>query len=515
MVSDVLVIGSGISGITFSIKLALINSNIKITLISKSNIMETNTRYAQGGIAVVSNFKKDSFKKHIDDTLKAGAGECNKKVVDFVIKEGSERIRELILWGTKFDTHNNKLDLAREGGHSENRILHHKDQTGEEIQKKLIEKVKSFKNIEIFENHTLVDLITDHHTKTNYNKCYGAYVISKEKEEIIKIAAKVTVLSTGGAGNIYSHSTNPSIATGDGLGAAYRAKIFMENLPFVQFHPTALYHKINDKTFLISEAVRGAGAFLRNSKGELFMKKYDSRGELAPRDIVARAIQMEMHNLNSKYVYLDGSSIERKKWKKYFPKIYSNCLSVGIKLPSDMIPIVPAAHYFCGGIKVNENGESSLKSLYAIGECSSTGLHGANRLASNSLLESLVFSHRAAVDVSKFISSNNSLAFNVPSWKGEKFVSSEIIKEEKILRKELQKTMNNKVGIFKFNGGLNEAENIVFNIYNKVTRLYNKNKLTQSLSELRNMVSISYLLIKQAQKIKINKGVFYNIDNEK
>ena len=340
-------------------------------------------------------------------------------------------------------------------------------------------------------------------------------MISKEKEEIIKIAAKVTVLSTGGAGNIYSHSTNPSIATGDGLGAAYRAKIFMENLPFVQFHPTALYHKINDKTFLISEAVRGAGAFLRNSKGELFMKKYDSRGELAPRDIVARAIQMEMHNLNSKYVYLDGSSIERKKWKKYFPKIYSNCLSVGIKLPSDMIPIVPAAHYFCGGIKVNENGESSLKSLYAIGECSSTGLHGANRLASNSLLESLVFSHRAAVDVSKFISSNNSLAFNVPSWKGEKFVSSEIIKEEKILRKELQKTMNNKVGIFKFNEGLNEAENIILNIYNQITRLYNKNKLTQSLSELRNMVSISYLLIKQAQKIKINKGVFYNIDNEK
>ena len=513
MVSDVLVIGSGISGITFSIKLALINPKTNITIISKSNLMETNTRYAQGGIAVVSNFKKDSFKKHIDDTIKAGAGECDENVVDFVIKEGSERIRELILWGTKFDTYNNKLDLAREGGHSENRILHHKDQTGEEIQKKLIEKVKSFKNIKIFENHTLVDLITDHHTKTNYGKCYGAYVISKEKEEIIKIAAKITVLSTGGAGSIYSHSTNPSIATGDGLGAAYRAKIFMENLPFVQFHPTALYHKINDKTFLISEAVRGAGALLRNLKGELFMKKYDSRGELAPRDIVSRAIHMEMHNQNSKYVYLDCSLIKVKKWKKYFPKIYSNCLSVGVKLPLDMIPIVPAAHYFCGGIKVNENGESSLKSLYAIGECSSTGLHGANRLASNSLLESLVFSHRAAVDVSKFISLNSSSQVNVPNWKGEKFVRSEIIKEEKVLRKELQKTMNNKVGIFKFNEGLSKAESVILNIYNQVTSLYNKNKLTQNLSELRNMVSISYLLVMQAQQIKINITIIFFKNN--
>jgi len=515
MVSDVLVIGSGISGITFSVKLALINPKINIILISKSNLMETNTRYAQGGIAVVSNFKKDSFKKHIEDTLKAGAGECNENVVDFVIKEGKERIRELISWGTKFDTFENKLDLAREGGHSENRILHHKDQTGEEIQKKLIEKVKSFNNIEIFENHTLVDLITDHHTKTKHNKCYGAYVISKEKEEIIKISAKVTVLSTGGAGSIYSHSTNPSIATGDGLGAAYRAKIFMENLPFVQFHPTALFYKINDKTFLISEALRGAGALLRNLKGEMFMKKYDSRGELAPRDIVARAIQMEMHNENNKYVYLDCSSIEIKKWKKYFPKIYSNCLSVGIKLPSDMIPIVPAAHYFCGGIKVNENGESSLKSLYAIGECSSTGLHGANRLASNSLLESLVFSHRAAVDASKILALKNNFEIKAPNWKGEKSVSTEIIKEEKFLRKELQKTMNEKVGIFKFNKGLYEAENKILNIYKQVTLLYNKNKLTQNLSELRNMVSISYLLIKQAQNIKFNKGVFYNIDNEK
>lgn len=245
------------------------------------------------------------------------------------------------------------------------------------------------------------------------------------------------------------------------------------------------------------------------------MKKYDSRGELAPRDIVSRAIHMEMHNQNSKYVYLDCSLIKAKKWKKYFPKIYSNCLSVGVKLPLDMIPIVPAAHYFCGGIKVNENGESSLKSLYAIGECSSTGLHGANRLASNSLLESLVFSHRAAVDVSKFISLNSSSQVNVPNWKGEKFVRSEIIKEEKVLRKELQKTMNNKVGIFKFNEGLYKAESVILNIYNQVTSLYNKNKLTQNLSELRNMVSISYLLVKQAQQIKINKGVFYNIDNEK
>ena len=518
MISDVLVIGSGISGIAFSIKLALINPKAKIIIISKSNLMETNTRYAQGGIAVVSNFKKDSFKKHINDTLLAGAGECNENVVDFVVREGRERINELISWGAKFDKYQNKLDLIKEGGHSENRILHYKDQTGEEIQKKLLNRVKSFNNIKIFKNHTLVDLITDHHTKTNYKKCYGAYVVSKEKEEIIKITAKVTVLSTGGAGSIYLHSTNPSIATGDGLGAAYRAKIFMENLPFVQFHPTALFHKINNKTFLISEAVRGSGALLRNLSGNLFMKKYDSRGELAPRDIVARAIQMEMHKKDDKYAFLDCRSIDLKKWKKYFPKIYNNCLSVGVKLPLDMIPIVPAAHYFCGGIKVNQNGESSLKSLYAIGECSSTGLHGANRLASNSLLESLVFSHRAAVDVLKALSLydiNDSFFEKVPDWKGEKFVNNEIIKEENILREKLQKTMSENVGIFKFNKGLDQAEKEILNIYRQITFIYNQNKLTHNLSELRNMISISYLLIKQAQQIKVNKGVFYNFDNEK
>ncbi len=518
MNSDVLVIGSGISGITFSIKLALINPKIQVILISKSNLMESNTRYAQGGIAVVSDFKKDSFNKHINDTLLAGAGECDNNVVDFVVREGQERINELILWGTKFDKKENKLDLAKEGGHSESRILHHKDQTGEEIQKKLINRVKSFSNIKIFENHTLVDLITDHHIKTNFKKCYGAYVISREKEKIIKITAKITILSTGGAGSIYAHSTNPSIATGDGLGAAYRAKVFMDNLSFVQFHPTALFHKINNKTFLISEALRGSGALLRNVEGEFFMKNYDSRGELAPRDIVARAIQMEIHKSNNEFVFLDCRSIDLKKWKKHFPNIYSTCLSVGIKLTSDMIPIVPAAHYFCGGIKVNDRGESSLKSLYAIGECSLTGLHGANRLASNSLLESLVFSHRAAVDVSKALSLykiKDNFFESVPDWKGEKNVSSKIIKSVNILRDKLQKTMTEKVGIFKSNMGLNEAEKIIFNIYEQVTLIYNQNRLTQNLSELRNMVSIAYLLIKQAQQIKVNKGVFYNMNNER
>jgi L-aspartate oxidase len=517
MNSDVLVIGTGISGIAFSIKLALKSPQTEIILISKTNLMEGNTRYAQGGIAVVSDFKKDSYKKHINDTLIAGSGNCNKKVVQFVVKEAQERIRELISWGTEFDTFNNELDLAKEAGHSENRIVHYKDQTGEEIQKKLIERVKSFSNIKIFENHTLVDLITDHHTKSNFKRCYGAYVVSEEKEEIIKITARTTILSTGGAGSIYAHTTNPDIATGDGLGAAYRAKVYIEKLPFVQFHPTALFPKINNKTFLISEALRGAGALLRNSEGKRFMIEYDIRAELAPRDIVSRAIQMEIQKSKINYVYLDCKSITSEKWLKHFPNIYEKCKSIGINLPNELIPIVPAAHYFCGGIKVNSNGESSLKGLYAVGECSSTGLHGANRLASNSLLESLVFSHRAALEVIKSLSIQkveNNFYESIPEWKGERYASREIIESIIGLREKIQITMTEKVGIFKSNKSLIEAEYIISKIHKEVVLIYSKNKLTQKLSEIRNMVSISYLLIKQAQQIKINKGVFYNKNNE-
>jgi len=515
MTKDVLVIGTGISGLTYAIYVAENNPNISLVLLSKSDLKEGNTRYAQGGIAVVSNFKKDSFDKHVADTLIAGAGTCDPEVVKFVIEEGHERVTELMNWGAQFDKKEKKLDLAKEAGHSENRIVHYKDQTGQHIQEALIEKIKTYPNIELLEQHTLVDLITDHHSKEKANRCYGAYVISQKEEKIFKITAKITVLSTGGAGSLYAHSTNPKIATGDGLGAAYRARVRMAGLPYVQFHPTALYPQVNGNTFLITEAVRGAGAKLYNSKGERFMLKTDPRAELAPRDIVARGIQREIEQQSEGFVWLDGSEIEMKQWKEHFPTILETCKDLDIKLPKERIPVVPAAHYFCGGIKVNQHSESQLKGLYAIGECSATGLHGANRLASNSLLESLVFAQRAAQDTLEALKQelpSSSFYEAIPKWKGDAYSNSIEIEAIKKYRKALQEIMTLYVGIFKTNEGLLLAEKRIDKIYKAVTAIYNNNKLTNGLCELRNMVSIAHLITKQSQEITQNQGVFYNHD---
>ena len=515
MTKDVLVVGTGISGLTYAIHVAEENPKVSMVLISKSDLNEGNTRYAQGGIAVVSNFKKDSFKKHINDTLNAGAGTCDPEVVKFVIKEGHARVNELITWGAQFDKNRKKLDLAKEAGHSEKRIVHFKDQTGQHIQEALVAKIKTYTNIELLEQHTLVDLITDHHSVEKTNRCYGAYVISQEEEIIKKITAKITVLSTGGAGSLYAHSTNPEIATGDGLGAAYRARVRMTGLPYVQFHPTALYPKINDNTFLITEAVRGAGGKLLNSNGERFMLKNDLRAELAPRDIVARGIQREIENQNEEFVWLDGSEVDKKQWLKHFPTILETCKNIGIELPNDLIPVVPAAHYFCGGIEVNEKSQSQLKGLYAIGECSATGLHGANRLASNSLLESLVFAFRAAQDTLCALKEklpNEALYSSIPEWDGYTYSNSIEIQAIKKYRKELQQLMTTFVGIFKTNEGLEIAEKRINEIYKAVNKIYNNNKLTNGLCELRNLISIAYLITKQSQKITQNQGVFYNHD---
>ncbi|MGA0273439.1 MAG: L-aspartate oxidase [Flavobacteriaceae bacterium] len=515
MTVDVLVIGTGISGLTYAIHLGEKNPKLSVLLISKSDLNESNTRYAQGGIAVVSNFNNDSFEKHIADTLKAGAGSCNPEVVKFVIEEGHDRVQELMKWGAQFDKTKEKLDLAQEAGHSEKRIVHHQDQTGQHIQEALIAKIKTFPNIQLLERHTLVDLITDHHAKEKFNRCYGAYVISQEEEKIITITSKITVLSTGGAGSLYAHSTNPSIATGDGLGAAYRAKVMMEGLPFVQFHPTALHPKVNGNTFLITEAVRGAGAKLLNSKGERFMLNHDPRAELAPRDIVARGIQAEIEKQEESYVWLDGAEIELKQWKTHFPTIFTTCEKLGIHLPENPIPVVPAAHYFCGGIKVDSNSESKLKGLYAIGECSATGLHGANRLASNSLLESLVFAQRAASHTLESLNENlpDQAFYNtIPEWKGDAYSNSTEIKDLKNYRSELQQIMTQYVGIFKTTKGLEIAETRIDRLYRILTKIYNSNKLTNGLCELRNMVSIAYLITKQSQERTQNQGVFYNHD---
>lgn len=516
MTTDILVIGSGISGLTYAIKIAEHHPEIKMVLIAKDELMETNTRYAQGGIAVVSNFKKDSFEKHVEDTLIAGDGRCDKNVVEFVIEEGHERLKELQHWGAQFDTKKKKLHLTKEGGHSEKRIVHYKDQTGLQIQQALIKKIKTFPNVRCLENHVLVDLITDHHTKTENKKCYGAYVISKEKEEIITIGSKATVLTTGGAGQLYKHTTNPNGATGDGLGAAYRAKVKIQGLAYVQFHPTALVPKVDGATFLITEAVRGEGAVLKNKRGEAFMEGYDVRKDLAPRDVVARAIAQEMQKNNSSSIDLDCSSIDNEKFKNHFPTIYATCRQLGIEVPEQPIPIAPAAHYFCGGIDVNAHSRSHLDGLYAIGECSHTGLHGANRLASNSLLESLVFAHRAALDSKKYIDEealSDDFYEALPEWEGKTEIAVGKTKQISDLKMRLREVMTTYAGIFKATKGLEEAEKKLEAIYLETKSLYQKLKLTPQFCELRNMVSVAYILLKQSQQIKINQGTFYNADN--
>ena len=516
MITDILVIGSGISGLSYAIKIGEQNPEIQLTIISKNNLLESNTRYAQGGIAVVSNFQKDSFNKHIKDTLIAGAGKCDKEVVKFVIEEGQERLQELMDWGTNFDKKEQGLHLTKEGGHSENRIVHYKDSTGLEIQESLIRKIKTFANISLLENHTLVDLITDHHTGSNNKRCYGAYVISNLEQEIVRISSKITILSTGGAGQLFSHTTNPQNATGDGLGAAYRAKVLIKALPFVQFHPTALYPKIDGNTFLISEAVRGEGGILINTLGERFMLKYDPNAELAPRDIVARSIANEILKSNEDHVYLDCRPINKEDFINQFPTILKNCNKIDLNPLVYPIPVIPAAHYFCGGIKVNSFGETILKGLYAIGECSYTGLHGANRLASNSLLESLVFSHRAALNSLKQINGklpSKQFYESVPEWKGAQYIFDEKISAIGRLKKDLQNIMASNVAIFKTSQGLVKAERRLKQIFLKTNDIYNQNKLTLEVCELRNMVSVAYLMIKQSQELKENIGVFYNHDN--
>ena len=516
MHADVLVVGTGIAGLSYAVRLAKKSPDAKIIMISKRDLLESNTKYAQGGIAVVSNFFNDSYEEHVRDTMVASAYTSKEHVVDFVVREGPACVKELMEWGAQFDTKGAALHLGKEGGHSTKRIVHHKDQSGLHIQNALITKARSLDNIIFFENHSLVDLITDHHIPhLNKGRCYGAYVISKKDEEIVKITAQLTVLSTGGAGQVYAHTTNPTAATGDGLGAAYRAKVHVENLHFVQFHPTALFPKIDGNTFLISEAIRGAGAILRNHTGEAFMEQYDNRRDLAPRDIVSRAIHTEMKKHSLEHVYLDATQIEKEKLEQEFPTILSNCLKLGIDIAKAYIPVLPAAHYICGGIDVNEHSQSNLTGLYAIGECSHTGLHGANRLASNSLLEALVFAARAAEHSSVTLSNpllSSDFFEEIPDWKGTENVSNQKTDRIRKLRAALQQIMSLYVGIIKSGESLQKAETELHEIYMATKELYQLNKLTPQLTTLRNLVSVAYLMIKQAQKYPVNKGVYFNED---
>jgi L-aspartate oxidase len=514
---DFLVIGSGIAGLSFALKVAEFG---RVCIVTKSTADETATRYAQGGIAAVM-YTPDTYEKHIRDTMVAGDDLSNPEIVRITITESTERVKELIEWGAHFDkTASGRYDLAKEGGHSEYRVLHHKDQTGLEIEQTLLSKVKKHPNVDLLERHFTIDLITQHHLGEEVNRrrpditCYGAYVLDAESRDIHTILSRVTMLATGGAGNVYANTTNPEVATGDGIAMVHRAKGQIEGMEFIQFHPTALFNPKEKPSFLITEALRGAGAILKTYKGAEFMLKYDTRGSLAPRDIVARATDNEMKISGAEHVNLDARHLRKEIIMEHFPTIYAKCLAMGVDMLRDMIPVVPAAHYICGGIKVDEWGRSSIHNLYASGETASTGLHGANRLASNSLLESLVFSHRASTDALKKFR-EIPIRNEVPDWNAEGMVMN----EEMILitqtRKELQSIMSSYVGIVRSNLRLKRALDRLDIIYRETEDLYNRSILDTEICELRNMINVAYLIIKMAMMRKESRGLHYSLDYPK
>ncbi len=511
---DFLVIGSGIAGLSYALKVAEFG---KVCIVTKAEAVETSTRYAQGGIAAVM-YHPDTYEKHIQDTMIAGDDLSDPAIVRITISESTERVKELVGWGVDFDKNTSgKYDLAREGGHSEFRVLHHKDSTGQEIQQKLFQSALKHPNISIFENYFTIELITQHHLgievtrRNNDITCYGAYVYNPNTMQVDTILSKVTMVATGGAGNVYYNTTNPVIATGDGIAMVYRAKGTVRGMEFVQFHPTALFNPAERPSFLITEALRGAGALLKDKSGVEFMAKYDERGSLAPRDIVARAIDNEMKLSGEDHVYLDARHLSQDVLLHHFPNIFAKCLSIGIDIRKELIPVVPAAHYFCGGVETDEYGGTSIKNLFASGECASTGLHGANRLASNSLLEALVFSHRSSVKAKELLSS---IDFNneIPDWNAE----GTVLNEEMVLitqtKKELQLVMSNYVGIVRSNLRLHRAFERLELLYKETEELYIKSVVTPEICELRNLINVGYLVIRQAMDRKESRGLHFSID---
>ena len=523
MQTDFLVIGSGIAGLTYALKVAQDCPDKKVMVLTKTQSDETNTKYAQGGIAGVVDFDNDSFAKHIEDTMIAGDGLCNRHIVEIVVKEGVDRIKEIIEWGAQFDKEpDGDFKLGKEGGHSEFRILHHKDVTGKEMERALLAAIAKQKNIELISHCFVVDIITQHHlgyliTKATPDvECYGVYVLNLASKKIEKILSNITLLATGGNGQVYRTTTNPAIATGDGVAMVYRAKGRIENMEFIQFHPTALYEPgVRGQSFLITEAVRGDGGILRNHNGEAFMERYDERKDLAPRDIVARAIDNEMKVAGTENVFLDCRHFSKEKFVEHFPNIYAKCLSIGIDITQHMIPVAPAAHYSCGGIKTDEWGRTSINNLYAAGECASTGLHGANRLASNSLLEAMVFAHRAYKDsISNTNLRNTPLGDvgSIPDWKAD---GTNVPKEMILITqsvKELKLLMSDYVGIVRNNERLHRAMKRLDLLFAETEELYKKTIVSPQLSELRNMITVAYLIVKSAEFRHESRGLHFNTD---
>ena len=520
MQTDFLVIGSGIAGLTYAIKVAEACPDKQVLIVTKSNADETNTKYAQGGIAVVNDLENDSFDKHIEDTLIAGDGLCDEEIVEIVVKEGALRVNEIIEWGAQFDKGTDgDYSLGKEGGHSEHRILHHKDVTGAEMERALLETIRRSKNITFVNHYFVVDIITQHHlgflvTKATPDvQCYGVYALNLNTNAIEIIQAKITLLAAGGNGQVYRTTTNPVIASGDGVAMVYRAKGRIENMEFIQFHPTALYQAgQKGQAFLITEAVRGDGGNLRNHKGIAFMEQYDERKDLAPRDIVARAIDSEMKIGGTEHVWLDCTHMDIEKFIHHFPNIYEKCKSLGIDVSKNMIPVAPAAHYSCGGIKTDEWGRTSIKHLYAAGECASTGLHGANRLASNSLLEAMVFAHRSYMDAVEKIKSLNVEQPELPEWnaKGTSQPKEMILITQSL--KELQQVMSDYVGIVRNDIRLQRAMRRLDLLWEETENLYRSSSISPQIMELRNMITVGYLITKGASFRKESRGLHFNTD---
>ncbi len=525
--TDFLVIGSGVAGLSFALKVA---EHGTVALVTKREMMESNTAYAQGGIAAVLS-EVDSFDLHIQDTISSGDYLSNREVVDMVVKNGPDLIHELINLGVKFSLNeeaqaneesqntSDKYDLGREGGHSENRVIHADDMTGRAMGTVLVDHVMNHKNITVYENHIALDLITYSTrmrsgvvVKRHSTDCCGAYILDIKSKEVKTFSSKITVLATGGAGKVYLYTSNPDVATGDGIAMGYRAGASVANLEFVQFHPTCLYHP-DAKNFLISEAVRGEGGVLIDASGSSFMQKYDKLEDLACRDVVSRAIDSELKKSGAESVFLDISSKDSEFVKKRFPNLYSKCMQFGFDMTKEPVPVVPAAHYMCGGIATDLNGKSDIDRLYAIGETACTGLHGANRLASNSLLEALVYADKAAIQAIKELKDFGENSFSdPPKWDDSGTTDSDEVSLVSHNWDEIRRFMWDYVGVVRSNKRLERALRRIENIQNEIREYYWDFKVTSDLIELRNIATVAELVIRCAMKRKESRGLHYTIE---